>query len=269
MKVIALANQKGGVGKTTTTMSLGIALAQMGKKVLLVDADSQGNLTQVLGWRRPDDLENTLSSLMGQVMQDKPIRIDETILHHDEGVDLIPSNLELASTDISLVNVMSRETVLRQCLDGVRKKYDYALIDCMPSLGMITINALTAADSVIIPVQAHYLPASGLERLLQSVARVKKQLNKNLKVDGILLTMVDNRTNFAKDITETIRNVYGSRVFKTEIPHSIRMAEMTTTGESIFKYEPGGKTANAYQMFAKEVDEIEKQRQRIRADFVR
>ena len=200
-KVIAIANQKGGVGKTTTTVNLGIGLARQGKKVLLIDADAQGNLTDSLGWNEPDKLPVSLASIMTKVIQDEPFEPDEGILHHAEGVDLMPANIELSAMEVSLVNTMSREIVLRNYLSEVKHKYDYVLIDCMPSLGMITVNALAAADSVIIPVQAHYLPAKGMAQLLQTINRVKKNINPSLKIDGVLLTMVDARTNFAKDVS--------------------------------------------------------------------
>lgn len=269
MKTIALANQKGGVGKTTTAANLGIGLFRQGKKVLLIDADAQGNLTQMLGWQRPDELSPTLSTLMEKIITEAPLVPGEGILRHHEGVHLLPANIELSSMEVTLVNTMSRETILRQYLSTVKKDYDYAIIDCMPSLGMMTINALTAADSIIIPVQAHYLPAKGLEQLLKSVARVKKQLNPALNIDGILLTMVDSRTNFAKDISSLIRSTYGSRVFATEIPHSIRAAEMSVEAKSIFEYDPHGKVAAAYENLTKEVLAVEKQRQKRRADPVR
>ena len=269
MKIIALANQKGGVGKTTTAANLGIGLFRQGKKVLLIDADAQGNLTQMLGWQRPDELSPTLSTLMEKIITEQPLGPGEGILGHHEGVHLLPANIELSSMEVTLVNTMSRETILRQYLSTVKKDYDYAIIDCMPSLGMMTINALTAADSIIIPVQAHYLPAKGLEQLLKSVARVKKQLNPSLNIDGILLTMVDNRTNFAKDISSLIRGTYGSRVFATEIPHSIRAAEMSVEAKSIFEYDPHGKVAAAYEKLTKEVLAVEKQRQKHRTDQVR
>ena len=192
MKTIALANQKGGEGKTTTAASLGIGLARKGKRVLLIDADAQGNLTQMLGWSQPDELSPTLADLMEKIITDQPVVLGEGILQHRDGVHLLPANIELSATEVTLVNTMSRETVLRQYLSTVKEKYDYAIIDCMPSLGMLTINALTAADSVIIPVQAHYLPAKGLEQLLKTVARVKRQLNPRLEVEGILLTMVES-----------------------------------------------------------------------------
>ncbi|MEG1525804.1 MAG: ParA family protein [Clostridia bacterium] len=269
MKIIALANQKGGVGKSTTAANLGIGLFRQGKKILLIDADAQGNLTQMLGWQRPDELSPTLSTIMEKIITEQPLAPGEGILHHREGVHLMPANIELSSMEVTLVNTMSRETILRQYLSTVKKDYDYAIIDCMPSLGMMTINALTAADSIIIPVQAHYLPAKGLEQLLKSVTRVKKQLNPGLNIDGILLTMVDSRTNFAKDISNLIRSTYGSRVFTAEIPHSIRAAEMSVEGKSIFEYDPHGKVAAAYESLTKEVLAVEKQRQKRRTDQVR
>lgn len=227
MKTIALANQKGGVGKTTTAASLGIGLSRQGKKVLLIDADAQGNLTQMLGWPQPDELSPTLSTLMEKIIAEQPITPDEGILHHSSGVHLVPANIELSALEVTLVNTMSRETVLRQYLSTVAERYDYALIDCMPSLGMLTINALTAADSVIIPVQAQYLPAKGLEQLLRTITRVKRQLNPKLEVDGIVLTMVDSRTTLAREINALVRKTYGGHVFASEIPRSIKAAEIS------------------------------------------
>ena len=253
MKTIALANQKGGVGKSTTAASLGIGLARQGKKVLLIDADAQGNLTQMLGWAQPDELSPTLADLMGKIITDQPITPGEGILVHREGVHLLPANIELSAMEVTLVNTMSRETVLKQYLSSVSDQYDFALIDCMPSLGMLTINALTAADSVIIPVQADYLPARGLEQLLKTVARVKRQLNPKLEVDGILLTMVDNRTVFSREMCQKVRQNYGTRVLMSEIPRSVRAAEISAVGKSIYEYDPNGKATQAYEKLTKEV----------------
>lgn len=264
-KVIALANQKGGTGKTTTAVNLGIGLAAQGNKVLLVDADAQGNLTDSLGYQEPDNLPVSLATVLTKIMMEEPYKADEGILHHAEGVDLMPGNIELSAVEVSLVNTMSRETILRTYINTVKDKYDYVLIDCMPSLGMMTINALAAADSGIIPVQAHYLPAKGMTQLLQTIARVRRQINPRLTIDGVLLTMVDNRTNFAKDISFVLRRDYGDkvRVFQTEIPLSIRAAETSAQGKSIYAFDPHGIADKAYQAFTKEVLEIgEKQRKR-------
>ena len=200
-KVIALTNQKGGVGKTTTAVNLGVSLVQQGKKVLLIDADAQANLTMALGYNRPDDIPITLSTVMQNIIDDKTLDASQGIIHHREGVDLLPSNIELSGFEVRLINAMSRERVLKTYVNEVKKNYDYVLIDCMPSLGMITINALAAADSVIIPTQPHYLSAKGLELLLRSVSMVKRQINPKLRIDGILMTMVMPRTNISKEIT--------------------------------------------------------------------
>ena len=271
-KVIALTNQKGGVGKTTTAVNLGVGLAKQGKKVLLIDADAQANLTMALGYNRPDDIPVTLSTIMQNIIDDKSFDASGGILHHSEDVDLLPSNIELSGFEVRLINAMSRESVLKTYVNEVRKNYDYVLIDCMPSLGMITINALAAADSVIIPTQPHYLSAKGLELLLRSVSMVKRQINPKLRIDGILMTMVMPRTNISKEITATVKSAYGQRikVFDTEIPHSIRAVEATAEGKSIFAYDKSGKVAAAYEQFGKEVADIgEKQRKQNRADCIR
>lgn len=254
-KVIAIANQKGGVGKTTTTSNLGIGLAKQGKKVLLIDADAQGSLTASLGIREPDRLEITLATIMASIINDEEIKPEYGILRHEEGVDFMPGNIELSGLETSLVNVMSRETVLRAYIEQQKDRYDYILINCMPSLGMITINAFTSADSILIPVQAAYLPVKGLEQLIKTIGKVKRQINPKLEIEEILLTMVDNRTNYARDISNLLIENYGSRVriFENSIPMSVRAAEISVEGVSIYKHDPNGKVASAYQSLTEEV----------------
>ena len=253
--VIVVTNQKGGVGKSTTCENLGIGLAMEGKKVLLMDTDPQGSLTISMGWQQPDELPTTLSTLMQKAMNDQPIQPGEGILHHAEGVDLIPANIELAGLEVALVNSMNREKMLKQVLESAKREYDYILLDCMPSLGMLTINALAAADTTLIPVQAQYLSAKGLEQLLQTVGKVRRQINPKLKIEGILLTMTDSRTNYGKQIDTLIRQAYGSKikVFDQTIPRSVRAAETSAAGKSIFQHDPKGKVAEAYQSLAREV----------------
>ena len=269
--VLAVVNQKGGTGKTTTCENLGIGLAQEGKKVLLVDVDPQGSLTISLGYPRPDDLDTTLSELMAKVMQETPLSSGEGILHHEEGVDLIPANISLSGMEVSLVNAMSRETILKQLIEPMKRQYDFILLDCMPSLGMLTVNALAAADNVLIPVQAQYLSAKGLEQLLQTVNKVHRQINPKLRIEGILLTMVDGRTNYAKDISNLIRETYGSKikVFGTDIPHSVRAAEISAEGKSIFRHDPKGKVAEAYRVLTKEVVQYAEKRRKHQLEQLR
>lgn len=253
-KIIALSNQKGGVGKSVTTASLGIGLARKGKKVLLIDSDPQASLTISLGYPKPDELSITLANIMAGIIQDNPLPVTEGIIHHGEGVDLMPASIELSGVEISLVNAMTRETILRQYIQSVKPLYDFILLDTSPSLGMLTINALAAADSVLIPVQAEYLPAKGLELLLKTIARVRRQINPELTISGILLTMVDERTNDAREIIETLTEVYGSKLaIFGKIPRSVRASETTKLGKSIYTHDPKGKVAEAYESLTREV----------------
>ena len=253
--VIAVVNQKGGTAKTTTVENLGIGLAREGKKVLLVDTDPQGSLTISLGYPRPDELEITLFDLLNKTINEDSVSAGEGILHQAEGIDLIPANISLAGLEVALVNTMNRERILKQFLEPVKGNYDYVLLDCMPSLGMLTVNALAAADAALVPVQANYLSAKGLEQLLQTINKVKQQINPKLRIEGILLTMVDGRTNYGREISSLIRDTYGGhiKIFNSEIPRSVRAAEISAEGKSIFLHDPKGKVAEAYQNLTKEV----------------
>lgn len=254
--VIAVVNQKGGgTAKTTTVENLGIGLAREGKKVMLVDTDPQGSLTISLGYPRPDELEITLFDLLNKTINEDSVSAGEGILHQAEGIDLIPANISLAGLEVALVNTMNRERILKHFLEPVKNNYDYVLLDCMPSLGMLTVNALAAADAVLVPVQANYLSAKGLEQLLQTINKVKRQINPKLRIEGILLTMVDGRTNYGREISSLIRDTYGGhiKIFNSEIPRSVRAAEISAEGKSIFLHDPKGKVAEAYLNLTKEV----------------
>ena len=254
-KVIAVCNQKGGVGKTVTTVNLGIGLARQGKRVLLVDVDPQGSLTASLGFHQPDRIEKTLSTVLGRIVQQQPFDPAGYILHQEEGVDLIPANIDLAMVEMNLVGIMGRETVLRELLEPLRSRYDYILLDCCPSLGTLTANALTAADEVIIPMLAHYLSIKGLEQLLSTIGLVRRKFNPRLQVSGILITMANMRTAYSRDIVALLRESYGDklRIFDTIIPESIRAAETSAEGKSIYSHDPTGKVSAAYSAFTLEV----------------
>lgn len=269
--IIGIVNQKGGTGKTTSCVNLGVDLAHEGKRVLLVDCDPQGSMTISLGYPQPDTLSVSLADLMGNVLNNEPVILKDAVLHHAEGVDLLPANISLAGMEVSLVNAMSREMTLKRVLGNCSREYDYILLDCSPSLGMLTINALAASDRIIIPVQSQYLSVKGVEQLLGTVARVKQNINRKLKIDGVLLTMVDSRTNNSREIASLLRSTYGEKIkiFNTEIPRSIRAAEISAEGKSIFEHDPGGKVAEAYHALTKEVLQIEDQRQKHKSDFIR
>jgi len=270
-KIIAMVNQKGGVGKTTSTMNLGVGLAKQGNKVLLVDSDPQGSLTISMGIQDPDSLSHTLATAMLAEIHDMELSTESAIIPHEEGLDLLPANIELSGVEMSLFNAMSRETIMRNVLGQVKANYDYILIDCMPSLGLMTINALAAADSVVIPSQPNYLSSKGLNLLLRSVSRVRKQINPRLRIDGILFTMVDNRTNNAKAIISSMRSTVGDniRVFQAEIPRSVRAAEAAQEGKSIYAYDKNGRVAEAYAALTKEVSQLGKESNRSRSDGAR
>jgi len=254
-KVTCVCHEKGGTGKTTTTVNLGIGLARQGKRVLLVDADPQGDLSKCLGIANPQELTKTLATAMNGVITDTPIDPEIVIRRHDEGADFIPANAALAATEITLVNAMDREYVLQEFLKTVKDDYQHILIDCRPSLGLTVINALTAADSVIIPVQAHTLAADDMDGLFKTVGRIRQRPNPHLKIDGIVMTMVDGRTNLARQTIRGVRERYGQvvRVFATEIPYAVRAAEVPGKGQSIFEYDPGGRVAKAYEQLTREV----------------
>lgn len=254
-KVIAVTNQKGGVGKTTTTENVAIGLARNGCNVLIVDFDPQGDLTSCLGWKHNDSLEHSVSSMLDDYINDNDVNYESLILHHEEHVDLIPANIELADFEMRLVSVINREQTLSNCIEPLRNQYDYIFIDCPPSLGMLTVNALSAADEVLIPVQTQYLPAKGMTKLLQTVGKVQRKINSNLKITGIVMTLADLNTNLTKSTIETIRESFGKniRVFDTIIPKATKASEASISGKSIYAYAKDSKVALAYANLTKEL----------------
>ena len=247
--------KNGGVGKTTTTVNLGNGLARNGKKVLLIDLDPQGDLTTSLGYKNQDSIETTIKKLMEKVIQEMPVNKYEGILQNEEGVHLIPANIELEALEISMIKCMNKEKILKQYVEKVKNDYDYILIDCRPSLGLLTINALATADSVIIPVQAQYLPLKGMTQLMQTIDKTRVQINSKLKIEGVLLTIADMKTKLAKTTIETLRNNYGRRIkiYNTIIPMGVKAAESTIEGKSVYAYDKKSKPAIAYEEFTKEV----------------
>lgn len=253
--VIVIANQKGGVGKTTTTENVGIGLAKEGKKVLLIDFDPQADLSASLGIRNSDNMDHTICEALNGIIQDIPINYDVLIIHHDENVDIIPSNIELADFELKLVSVMSRERILDMTLEPLRKKYDVILIDCPPSLGMLTINALSSADKVLIPVQAQYLPAKGMTKLLGTINKVQHQINPRISVLGVAITLANMQTNLGKSTVDTLRENFGQHinVFDTVIPIGVKAAEATVVGKSVYEHAKDSNVAKAYENLTKEI----------------
>jgi len=255
-KVYSIVNQKGGTGKSATSTNLGIGLARMGKKVLIIDLDSQASQTVSLGWKSPDELPITIATQLSKIMENKPYEPLGGILHHAEGADLMPSSIELSALEMRMVNVMSRELILRNYINELKPNYDVIILDCPPALGMMTINALAASDRVIVPVQPEYLSVVGMAQLFDTVDLVKMQINPNLQIEGVLITLANMRTNLAKNTVAIIQEAYGGsvRIFPHPIPYSTKVKEASASGKSIFAYDPKGNVAYAYDQIVKEVE---------------
>jgi chromosome partitioning protein len=248
-RVIAIANQKGGVGKTTTAINLGASLAVAEKKTLVVDIDPQGNATSGLGLERRDTLPTIYDVLIGE----RPAREAVASAVHFPTLDLIPSTRDLVGAEIELVEATNRETILRRALTEVRERYDYVLVDCPPSLGLLTLNTLTAADSVLIPIQCEYYALEGLSQLLNTIRLVQKGLNPSLDIEGVLLTMYDRRLNLSKQVASEAREYFGAKVYRTAIPRNVRLAEAPSFGMPIVLYDVLSQGAQAYLQLAKEL----------------
>jgi len=248
-RVIAIANQKGGVGKTTTAINLGASLAVAEKKTLVVDIDPQGNATSGLGLERRDTLPTVYDVLIGE----RPAQEAVASAVHFPTLDLIPSTRDLVGAEIELVEAQNRETILRRAIKGVRERYDYVLVDCPPSLGLLTLNTLTAADSVLIPIQCEYYALEGLSQLLNTIRLVQKGLNPSLDIEGVLLTMYDRRLNLSRQVAAEAREYFGAKVYRTAIPRNVRLAEAPSFGKPIVLYDVLSQGAQAYLQLAKEV----------------
>jgi chromosome partitioning protein len=254
-RIIAVCSQKGGVGKSSLTVNIGVGLARLGQKVLIVDADPQSDASASLGLRDMDESDETLSELIAKTMADETLPEGLFIQHQEEGVDILPSNIGLAGVEVQMINIMSREFILKQIISNVSDEYDVILIDNMPSLGMLTVNSLAVADEVLVPVEASYLPIKGLQQLLKTVGKVRKQINTKLQIGGIVFNMVDSRTREHRENMKLLRDSYGSQlnIFETTIPFSIRVKECGKAGESIYRYDAKGKAAAAFEQLAGEV----------------
>ena len=253
-RVIAIGNNKGGVGKTITAVSLASGLYTEGKRVLLIDVDPQGNSTIASGLDA-DGLDVSLATVMGHIINDQEFESDYGIIKTNAGYDLMPGNIELSEMEVLLVNTMARERVIKRYVTKVECNYDYILFDCGPSLGLLTTNAFAASDSVLIPVQASYMPVKGLEKLVSHIMRVKRHINPELQIEGILITLLDSRCNFGKAINQFILDAYGNdvKIFSKPIPRATKADESTGEGKSIFEYDPKGKVSEAYRALVKEV----------------